>query len=89
MYLPVCPKAPVTTERLDRLIAFLTSEISNGCNEERKRRWQIEHADGSYRYKTESQKHDGRTPMKHLTYRLTLGGEPKGQQRNAGQQDRH
>ena len=39
--------------------AQLTSEISNGCNKEREGCWQVEHADRSYRYKTESQKHDG------------------------------
>ena len=77
----------MTTERLDRLIAFLTSEISNGCNKEREGCRQVEHADRSYRYKTESQKHDGGAPEEYLAHRRLL--EPKAQQSDGGQQDRY
>ena len=61
----------------------------DGCNKERERCWQVERAYGQYRYGTESQKQNGRTPKEYFASCLPAVGEPKGQQGNAGQHDWH
>ena len=69
-------------------IGGLTSGDSHGCNKERKRRWHVEHTDREDR-QPRPQKHHSRTPEERLASCVPRVGKLDGQQRSAGQQNKH